>query len=164
MAVVQTGVLPGGVVLGREESVLRSERFLASNIFIFLRFQLALTNRRLTGQRPNTILGFIPVGSSKVTYPLTGIAGINTTSRVSALRLLLGLALGLAGFSNMGTSTSNAVVLMLVGALLVLSSYYASLQITNSGGGTINHVISVFDKGRAAAFCEEVNTVLAERV
>ena len=164
MAIVQTGVLPGGVVLGREETVLRSERFLASNIFMFLRFQLALTNKRVTGQKPNTILGFVPVGTSKVTYPLTGIAGINTTSRISIMRLLIGLALGLAGFSSVGGSMTNAVILMLIGGLLVISSYYATLQITNSGGGTINHVISVFDKGRAAAFCEEVNTVLAERV
>jgi hypothetical protein len=52
---------------------------------------------------------------------------------------------------------------MLLGALLLVSCYQASLNVQNTGGGTIKHRISVFNKSSAQTFAQEINTMLAGR-
>jgi len=158
--VAQVLPLPQGVVLAKDESVRRYGEFLVSNILVYLKLKLALTTKRLAGEKPNTFLGFIPVGSDKVSYPLSNIAGVNTSTRISPLALIVGAIFLLAGIFE---GPQNGWFAMLIGALLLIGSYQAQLNVQNSGGGTIKHRISVFNKGAAQDFAQEINTMIAER-
>jgi hypothetical protein len=156
----QAITLPGGVVLAKDETVVASGEFLTSNIFVFIKLKLALTTKRLAGEKPNTFLGFIPVGSEKVSYPISNIAGVQTSTRVLILPLVLGLLFGIGGFSQ---GVSQGWFAILVSVLLLLSSYSAELVIMNSGGGTIRHRVAVFNRSSAQVFAQEINTALASR-
>lgn len=152
--------LPSGVVLAKDEAVQSSGEFLVSNIFVYLKLKLALTNKRLAGERPNTLLGLIPVGTDKVSYPIANIAGVNTSTRIAVAPLLLGAILLLGGI---GLGVQSGWFSMLLGALLLVSCYQASLNVQNTGGGTIKHRISVFNKSAAQTFAQEINTMIAGR-
>ncbi len=153
--------LPGDAVLAKDESIKDSGDFLISNIWIYLKLKLTVTNKRLVGQRPNTLLGFIPVGTENISYPLSNIAAVQTSTRVSMSYLILGLLFVLAGL-GVGVD-KGGWFLIVVGALLLLGSYQAQLNVQNSGGGTIRHRISVFNKSSAQAFAQKINTIIAER-
>src|SRR5258708_2738650 len=112
--------LPGGAVLAKDETVQHQGEFLVSNVLPYLKPKLAITNKRLTGERPNTLLGIIPVGSEKVSYPLSNVAGVNTTTRISPLPLLLGILFVIGGLAAGVQSGWFALVL---GVLLLLGSY-----------------------------------------
>jgi hypothetical protein len=152
--------LPSGVVLSKDESVRSYGEFLVSNVWVYLKLKLALTNKRLAGERPNTLLGFLPVGTEKVSYPISNIAGVNTSTRIAVGPLLLGAILIIGGL-NLGVQSGWFA--MLLGALLLVSCYQASLNVQNTGGGTIKHRISVFNKSSAQTFAQEINTMIAER-
>lgn len=152
--------LPNGVILAKDESVRSQGEFLVSNVWVFVKLKLALTNKRLAGERPNTFLGFIPVGSDKVSYPLSNIAAVHTSTRILPLPLIVGLVLLLVGI---GQGVEKGWFAMAIGLALVISSYQAQLNVQNSGGGTIKHQIAVWNKGSAQMFAQEINTVIAER-
>lgn len=152
--------LPGGAVLAQGESIRSSAGLLVSNVWLYLKLQVAVTNKRLVGERPNTLLGFIPVGTQKISYPLNNIAGVQTSTRIAVLPLLLGLLFLLAGLASLKDGGLWAV---LIGALLLVYCYQAQLTVQNSGGGTIHHRISVFNKTAAQDFAQQVNTIIAER-
>ena len=152
--------VPNGVILAKDESVRSYGEFLVSNIWVFMKLKLAVTNKRLAGEKPNTFLGFIPVGSDKVSYPLSNIAGVHTSTRISPLPLIVGLIFFVAGIAQ---GIQSGWFAILVGVLLLVSCYQAVLIVTNSGSDKIRHNISVFNKASAQTFAQEINTVIAER-
>ena len=158
MAVAQQ--LPGGAVLAKDETVQSYGEFLVSNVLVYLKLKLAVTNKRLAGERPNTLLKFIPIGSDKVSYPLNNIAGVSTSTRISPLPLLLGILLVVGG---LGAGIQNGWIALVIGVLFLLASYQAQLDVQNSGTGVIHHKISVFNKSAAQTFAQQINTIIAER-
>src|SRR5437868_6310674 len=99
-SIAVTQQLPGDAVLAKDEVVQSYGEFLVSNVLVYLKLKLAVTNKRLVGERPNTLLALIPIGSEKVSYPLSNVAGVNTSTRISPLPLLLGIIFVLAGLSS----------------------------------------------------------------
>jgi hypothetical protein len=154
--------LPTGVVLAKDESAIRTTELSSSNIMPFLRTKLVLTSRRVVGDKRNTILGLIPTGTERVSFPLPSVAGVRTRTSVSVPGLLLGALLTVAAIASLNQGV-GAVVILIVGALIFASAFGAEIVVQNSGGGTIPLKLSVMDRNRAVAFCEEVNTLLASR-
>ena len=157
---ILASALPGGAVLAQGESIRSGADLLVSNVWVYLKLKLAVTNKRLVGERPNTLLGFIPVGTEKISYPLANIAAVQTSTRIAVLPLLLGLLFLLAGIA---TLKDGGIWSLLLGVLLLVYCYQAQLNVQNSGGGTIRHRISVFNKTAAQEFAQQVNTIIAER-
>lgn len=155
---VGAGTLPDGVVLAKDETPVRSERFIRSNLLPFLKLQLVVTNKRVAGQKANTFLGIVPVGSEKVSYPLANIASVFTSTKIAVGPLLLGAVLVIAGLASM---RQGGLLWLILGAILLVNCYSAVIAIQNNAGSTIRHRISIFNKGIADSFCEEVNTVIA---
>src|SRR5204862_6530399 len=82
-ALATTQRLPSGVILAKDEIVRAVGEFFVSNVFVYLKLNLVLTTKRLAGEKPNTFLGSIPVGTEKVSYPLNNVAGLNTSTRIA---------------------------------------------------------------------------------
>jgi hypothetical protein len=66
--------VPGGVALAPDESTLIEDRFMYSTVAFYLHTELALTNRRFIAARPSTILGLIPVGTSRSSCLIENLA------------------------------------------------------------------------------------------
>jgi hypothetical protein len=156
--------LPEGVVLAPEETLAATGEFRVSNILFFLRWRMAVTNRRLIGRTPNTILGIIPLGSNQVSYPLANIADVATRRAYSVSSFLIGLILLLAGLGELSGPNSGpgaAIVLIVLGLLALAATIRVSIQVTHSGGQKFAHGIAFSDRSAAQSFVNKVNTTIA---
>ncbi len=147
--------LPGGALLGPEERVVRSEELALSLILFFLKIKVAVTNSRIVGRWPNTFLGLIPVGSNSVTYPLTNIASVAVSTKVSIWGLIFG-----ALFVLVGLQDTRAFLLLVIGLLLILSAFPASFEVTDTAGQKIGHRMAIFEKSKSQALANEINTLI----
>jgi hypothetical protein len=146
--------VPGGVALAPDESTLIEDGFMYSTVAFYLQTELALTNRRFIAARPSTILGLIPVGTSRSSYPIENIAGVNAGTRFDILGVIFGAVAILVGFATLYIPVAQilGVVLILLGAAAVVGAPKQHIEIMNSGGGTIMFPVSMFERGRTLEF------------
>ena len=145
--------LPGGALVGADEKIERSDSLALSLLLFFLKIDVALTNKRVVGQWPNTFLGLIPVGSNNVTYPVTSIASVAVSTKIRVVSLIVGIVLALAGLNG-------SLIILIIGVLLIGNAFYAAFEITNTAGQKIGHQMAFWEKGKAQALANDINTVL----
>jgi hypothetical protein len=155
--------VPGGVALAPDESTLIVDRFMYSTVAFYLHTELALTNRRFIAARPSTMVGLIPVGTSRSSYPIENIAGVNAATRFNVGGFILGILTVLVGFGalTLPNAGSLGVLLILLGAALVAGAPKQFVEVMNSGGGTIRFPVSVFERGRTLEFASRVSEAIA---
>jgi hypothetical protein len=155
--------VPGGVALAPSESTLIEDSFMYSTVAFYLHTELALTNRRFIAARPSTILGLIPVGTSRSSYPIENIAGVNAGTRFDILGVIFGAVALLVGLAALYIPVAQilAVVLILLGAASIVGAPKQQIEIMNSGGGTITFPVSVFERGRTLDFANRVSEAIA---
>ncbi len=155
--------VPGGVALAPDESTLIEDRFMYSTVAFHLHTELALTNRRFIAARPSTILGLIPVGTSRSSYPIENIAGVNAGTRFDILGVIFGAVALLVGLAAMNIPAAQilGVLLILLGVAAIVGAPKQQIEIMNSGGGTITFPVSVFERGRTLEFANHVSEVIA---
>lgn len=152
--------LPPNVVLAPGEAVVAHERFALSLLLFFLHLDLVTTDRRVAGTSPNTILGVIPLGSNAVSYPMSNIASVGTSTRVQPVLLIIGIIVTLV---SLGSFASGGWFGFLIGLVLIAAAIQSVLVITNNAGAAIAHRVSPLDIGRAQEFVRSINTALAGR-
>ncbi|MFG6146828.1 hypothetical protein [Halobacillus sp. B23F22_1] len=79
--------------LGKDEEITSSERFTTNLVLSWLKTDFSLTNKRLIGFQPNTLLGVFPLGKSEVTYPLKNVASVGVSTKLHVRRFIIGLIL-----------------------------------------------------------------------
>jgi len=158
----ETGA-PHGVVLAREERIDIAEVFMYSTAAFYLHTELVLTNRRFIAARPNTVLGLIPVGTSRTSYPIENIAGVSAGTRFEILGVLFGGLALLFGLGTLGIEAARvfSILLLLLGASSVINAPRQWVEVLNSGGGAVRFPVSVFERGRTLDFAGRVSEVIA---
>jgi hypothetical protein len=127
----------------------------------FLHWELTLTSRRLTGRRPHTFLGLVPLGFSRIGYPLADIAGIQAGMGFALIPLLLALilfALGVLLFASYPNSASLALAL---GMLTLVASIRTAIAVTNTAGERLELPVTLLERGKAIAFADAVTDAIA---
>lgn len=151
--------MAGNLELAPNERIVGQAGFMFSMSLFFLHSSLVLTDKRLAGSRPNTLLGLIPVGAEKVSYPLANIASVGTSTRLALLPMLIGVVLVLASLGNPG----QLWLVALLGVVLVLGAFQAVFFVANNAGQRMNFKIALTDKGKAQSFAESINATIAGR-
>ncbi len=149
--------------LGKDEAVIKEITF-SPNLFLFwLKAHYALTNKRLTGQRPNTIAGLIPLGKTSVSQPLRTIASVACVTKFWFKRLLAGLFFLVIGVGVMTqASFPGGLVLVLIGLGGVLNCYTAYFNVTNNAGQELGCEVIITAQAEVEAFANEMNQVISE--
>lgn len=146
-------------ILGKDEQKIKKATFTANLILFWLKANYVLTNKRITGHTPNTLLGLIPLGQAQVAQPLKTVASVTSSTKFSFIRLLIGLILVIAGFALIG---SFGIILLILGAVNILNCYTATFVVTNNGGQSVGYEISILEKSKVVEFVDEINTVIAD--
>jgi hypothetical protein len=149
-------------VLGKDEKIEYESTFTANLILFWLKANYVLTNKRVTGDTPNTLLGLIPLGKAQIAQPLKTIASVSSSTKFSILRLIIGLIFVGIGFNVLGSSLLGGLILLLIGAINVLNCYTATFVITNNSGQSAGYEISILEKAKVQDFVNRINTVIAE--
>jgi hypothetical protein len=154
---------PKGVTLAPDEGVHIAEVFMYSTVAFYLHTELALTNRRFIAARPNTLVGLVPVGTSRASYPIENIAGVSAGTRFDILGVLFGVLALLFGIGTLGIDGARlfSILLILLGASSVINSPKQWVEVMNSGGGAVRFPVSVFERGRTLEFAGRVSETIA---
>ncbi len=151
------------VELSTTERVVKRDQFIFSLPYFFLKTTVELTDRRLVFERPNTMLGVIPIGKQKDTLPLRNVASVGTSTRIGFVQLILGILLALVGGSQLGKPTVGSIIVLALGVLLILNAFQAKFRVTTNGGDKHFARIAATEKSKAQAFADQVNTTIAAR-
>jgi len=154
--------LPGGAPLAPDEAPLVGDRFRLSTVAFYLHTDLVLTNRRLYAIRPNVLLGLLPVGASRSNFPIDNIAGVTAATRFDIPAVLIGAVGTLVGILALaGPTLPFGVLLIVVGVLVILGTPKQTIEVMNSGGGTIPFHVSVLERSRTVEFAGLVSEAIA---
>ena len=155
--------LPSNLVLGEGESVTSSNEFKSNLLLFWLRTRVALTDRRVAAEWPNTtLLGLIPVGAQNMSVALSQIASTNTSTRVRPVKIILALILLLVGLGALAESPAG-VVIILLGVALGLRAFETSIAVTNTGGEKFDIEITPSARGNAQLLVADISAKVAER-
>ena len=154
--------LPGGIEIASDEQVIDIESFKFGFIQFLLQTKVVLTNRRLAAERPNVILGLIPIGTNKLSFPLENIASVGSSFEFGLVRFLLGVILAIIGLA-VTSETAGGLIFLLAGVIILMGAFRYSIQVTNNAGQTIILHLIITQIDRARRFTSQVNTTLANR-
>jgi hypothetical protein len=157
--------LPGYVMLADGERVVQSASFRLSPAHFFLWSRLVVTSKQLGGERPKVLLGLVPSGSERFSFPLANLASAGAGTGVRVRQLIVGLVLLAAaagGLIDNGHAWPAPFVggFILVGAVLVLGAFQAVLRVRDNGGGGTRIGVSILEKGKARTFADQINATM----
>ncbi|MCD4549016.1 MULTISPECIES: hypothetical protein [unclassified Schaalia] len=118
----------------------------------YLKGELMCSSTRLVYKVPNTIFGLIPAGASENTVPLKAIASVNTSTSFEVGRIILGVALVLAGFGLGG----QALLFVIFGVMFLAMAFPAQLNVVNHAGGVTSVKVSILHKNVLQQFAKEL--------
>lgn len=143
------------------ETNVTVERFSPSVVLFWLKSELGVSSTRLESTAPNTLLGLIPLGANRQTFPIPNIASVNVNTQFSIWRFIWGLVWFFVGIATL--KNGIGVVLLLLGLSMLANAMSASLNIVNNGGGVTEVTVSILEKGKLEQFSQEINQrVLAD--
>ena len=149
-------------ILAKNEHNVKEGNFTANLILFWLKAYYSLTNKRVTGHTPNTLLGLIPFGKAQLTQPLKTVASVASSTKFFIKRLLVGLISLAVGISMLGDSILVGLFAALFGVLNILNCYTATFVVTNNAGQSVSHEISILEKSKVVHFVNELNAAIAE--
>lgn len=147
-------------ILAREESKVRTDSFTANLILFWLKANYTLTNKRVTGESPNTFLGLIPLGNNEFSQPLKTIASVSSSTQFKFKVFIFAMLLLIAGIAMIDSIVG--FILLFFGAINLLNSYTAIFLVTNNAGQSEGYEISILEQSKVKEFVDQVNTVIAD--
>ncbi|NQV18897.1 MAG: hypothetical protein HQ534_10175 [Armatimonadetes bacterium] len=152
------------MVLGKDERIISENKFTSNLILFWLKARYTLTNKRVTGHTPNTLLGIIPLGKSQVAQPLKTIASVASSTKFRFLTFLFGLILIVVGLCMWGNTDTffAGFILAILGLVNLLNCITATFVITNNAGQSTGYKLSILEKSKVQSFVNEINTVIAD--
>lgn len=147
-------------VLAKEEKQVRTDSFTANLILFWLKANYTLTNKRVTGNSPNTFLGLIPLGNNEFSQPLKTIASVSSSTQFKFKVFIFALILLIGGFAMIDSIIG--FVLIFFGAINLLNSYTSIFLVTNNAGQSEGYEISILEQSKVKEFVDQVNTVIAD--
>lgn len=150
------------VVLATEEQIVNKQSFTTSFILFWQKTDFTLTNKRIIGENPNTLLGLIPLGKNQITMPLKNISGVSGSNKFHLARFLLGVVVTYLGIKNLGSSFLPGIVFSLFGIATLLNSYVSTFIISNNSGQTTVVELSFLEKAKVSELVTATNHKIAE--
>lgn len=157
------------VSLGKDEKVISEYQFSPNLVLYWLKAKYTLTNKRVVGSYPNTLLYLIPLGNSQVDQPLKNVASVVASTKFSLLKfivgwIMLGFAIGLfASASEAGIGYAIGGLLFLLGSVEsfveCLVTYFV---VINNAGMRSGWRILMWEKPKVQKLVSEINTATAE--
>ncbi len=149
--------------LGRDETIIKEATFSPNFLLFWLKAHYVLTNKRLTGQAPNTLAGVIPLGKRNISQPLKTIASVSSVSKFWFSRLITGLVFLTIGMVMMAEiSGFVGLLITLAGVGFVLTSYTAYFNVLNNGAQNLGTEVVITGQAEVEAFANEINQVLSD--
>ena len=144
------------------ETVIARQSFSPSPVLFWLKTELSVTEKRITGRQPNTFAGVVPLGSAEVLFPLKQVSSISVDTQIKPVKMLLGVVMVIAGLSMFGDSFFAGLLVLLIGAVLFMSGLTCALTVTNNAGVKNEVIATLFEKNKLQGFVAQAQRHLID--
>jgi hypothetical protein len=157
-----TRPMAAGVPLAPGERLLLHERFRHGTGTFYLWTDLALTDRRLIAEKPNTVLGLIPVGVARASYPTDQIASVGVGTRYDVGLIIVGVLALIVGVGGLGQPDTGFLGWLVIafGIAMFLGVPKQAVEIRSSAGGLIRVPVAVSERTRLTEFARQASEAL----
>lgn len=138
--------------------------FMTSLLTFYLKGEIGQQDNFIKLKIPNTILGFIPLGSKGENLPINQISMVGTSFHLLIGQFLFGIILVFIGFACMKNSVFSGFIMLAVGVFTVINSFQTILVIDLTSGRSIAMSFVVFEKSKAAQAAHDINKLVSERI
>ena len=113
---------------------------------------------------PNTILSLIPLGAQKENIPVNQVASVSSNFRLQFKNLIVGIVEVILAFALFRSSALWGLILLIIGASTVITSFVTELYITTTGGQTFYVPFLIFEKAKARQAESMINNIICGRL
>lgn len=164
---------------------METRQFASSILTAYIKGEVKLQNSNMVEITiPNSILTFIPLGTKKVTVPVSQISSVGTNFYLDFKNFVIGVIITLIGLSCFGDINSigtffTALIITALGAAECLNALHVYLSINNTSGEVVGSNAKIdkngnirndgipfiiFHKAIAEQIASDINQLCAQRV
>lgn len=142
-----------------------NESFITSYLTFYLKAQVAIDGNVVKTSNPNTILKVIPLGSKNKSIPLDQLTSVDDSFALDFKSFIWGLIFAIIGMSVMGESNSGfaGFLLLVYGALTLLSSFQTKLEFNLASGSTYSLSVVIFEKEKLNRTKDAIEATIQQR-
>ena len=147
-------------VFGKNEKKITDAVFTKNIVFFWRKSRFSLTNKKLTGQVPNTILWIIPAGKYEIVHPVKSISSVGYTTKVHPMRFIFGIFLLFC--TAVIHSFGSLIVYGVHASIMLLNSYTTKFEIFTNTARPQGFEVSILEKEKMKSFVTEITTLITE--
>lgn len=108
---------------------MQAIKYMTSQLTFYLKGEIAQEQNFINLKRPNTILGFIPLGAQKESIPVSQLSSVESNFKLHLKRFLVGLIISILGLALISGSFVVGLLILAVGANYVITAFETTLTI-----------------------------------
>ena len=143
---------------------MQTIQYITSLLTFYLKGEIQQEKNFLNLKRPNTILGFIPLGAKKDSVPVTQLSSVESDFKLRFGRLIIGIVMAVLGFSMFSDSFFLGLILLLCGVNYAMTAFEVDLIIKTTSGDIKALFFLIFEKSKAEAAEKQIRETIAARL
>lgn|SRR5574344_519601 len=145
---------------------MESITILTSLLFIYLKAKIDFEENFIKISNPNSILGFIPLGSKKFTVAISQISSVDSNFKLLFKNFLIGIVeivISIFCFKQPDTVVLG-IILVILGIVTIINSFQVQLNINTTSGQVYYINAFIFQKGKIEQAEQYINNLIANRL
>ncbi|MBR5701983.1 MAG: hypothetical protein IKX47_05910 [Oscillospiraceae bacterium] len=140
--------------------------YVQSLLTFYLKGEIGADQNFIKLKDPNTILGFIPLGSHQESIPINQITSVQSSFRMRLGKLVIGILVAILAIAALFNKGGFILFLIfgLIAANLILGAFDVSLLINMTSGRTRLLSFFIFDREKSAKAEQMINALISARL
>ncbi len=140
--------------------------YVQSLLTFYLKGEIGADQNFVKLKDPNTILGFIPLGSHQESIPINQITSVQSSFRMRLGKLVIGILVAILAIAALFNKGGFILFLIfgLIAANLILGAFDVSLLINMTSGRTRLLSFFIFDREKSAKAEQMINALISARL
>ena len=140
--------------------------YVQSLLTFYLKGEIGADQNFVKLKDPNTILGFIPLGSHQESIPINQITSVQSSFRMRLGKLVIGILVAILAIAALFNKGGFILFLIfgLIAANLILGAFDVSLLINMTSGRTRLLSFFIFDREKSAKAEQKINALISARL
>jgi hypothetical protein len=143
---------------------MKTITYMTGLLTFYLKGEITAEQNFLKLKIPNTILTLIPLGAKKDNVPVNQISSVSSNFKLLFKDFVVGIIEVLIAFSLFSDSALWGLILLLVGASTIITSFKTELNISTTS--SVQYIIPflIFEKSNAEQAEQMINDIISNRL
>jgi hypothetical protein len=147
-------------ISGKNEKKIEDFVFTENIFFFWRKSRFSLTNKKLTGQIPSTVLWIIPAGKYEIVHPVKSISSVGCKTTVHHKRFIFGILL--LFFAVVIHSFESLVIYGVAASAFLLNSFTTKCEVFTNTARPQEFEVSILEREEVKKFVKRIITLITE--